>query len=526
MTFVFRNTTIERFLPDNCQVSGYQDISQIPADATDFVWWYQMPFHHDVNALIAEIESYKSALSLVLNQLGGKPIILVTIGLIYEVANTMSDERALAEAIQDYNAYLFHLTRQSEHVKVVDIRPFYGGYPQAELIDWKFYMMGQVGLNPRLASAFKSWWQHEMDALALKRKKCLVLDLDNTLWSGILGEDGVDGIQMSGDYPGKAFHLWQEGLKELQKNGVILCICSKNNEQDVLDVWAKRSDMVLRREDFAAWRINWQDKATNLRELAEELNIGLDSMVFVDDNPSERELIRQMLPMVCVPDWINQPYELPVLYRYLVENYFRVNQVTDEDRSKTLQYHQNAERRLAQTQFANITEFIASLSIRLTIGELTQNDGARITRAAQMTQKTNQFNLTTKRYEEADIQRLILSGASVWTLDVADRFGDYGMVGLLIESNGEIDTMLLSCRVLGKGIEEAFVKEVLRRMHKQKGINGVVSRYIPTAKNTQVADFWEKVGFSLIQSSSAERLYNLDLSAADLLINDYYTIVE
>ena len=146
-------------------------------------------------------------------------------------------------------------------------------------MDWKFYFLSQMGLNPRLANDFKAWLAKKLDQVALKRKKCLVLDLDNTLWGGVLGEDGIDGIKIGGDYPGKAFLYFQEALLELSKSGVILTVCSKNNEQDVLEAWEKNPFIVLKKEHFAACRINWQDKATNIRELAEELNLGLDSFV-------------------------------------------------------------------------------------------------------------------------------------------------------------------------------------------------------------------------------------------------------
>lgn len=527
MTYVYRNNTIERFMPAGCGFSGYQEVADVPAEAEQFVWWYQVPLHYGAEAVVAEIASYKQMLGMVLGRIEGRSILLVTMASQYDAQCTMHDEAMVDAAIADYNGYLYALANERANVKVIDIQRFYCQYPESELLDWKFYMMSQMGLNPRLTAAFKLWWSKELNAIALKRKKCLVLDLDNTLWGGILGEDGVDGIQLSGDYPGKAFHLWQEGLRELKKSGVILCICSKNNEEDVLEVWEKREDMVLKREDFAAWRINWQDKATNIQELAKELNIGLDAMVFVDDNPTERELIRQVLPMVEVPEWVQQPYELPILYKQIVDTYFRVYDVTDEDKKKTEQYRQNAQRAQAQASFSNMDDYIASLELKLKIERLTLEDGAKITRVSQMTQKTNQFNLTTQRYEEQDIRNFIADGAQVWTLRVSDKFGDYGIAGLMIVTKrGTIDTMLMSCRVLGKGIEEAFVKYVLQ-MLKNQGREGIVGKYIPTAKNAQVENFWPKMGFGMTEATDdGKKAFVIDLHYADLTIKDYYTIEE
>ncbi len=317
---------------------------------------------------------------------------------------------------------------------------------------------------------------------------------------------------LSGSYPGKAFHLWQEGLKELGKSGVMLAICSKNNMADIEEVWAKRDDMLLQKSDFVAMRVNWQDKTTNIRELAEELNIGLDSMVFVDDSPTERELIKQLLPEVSVPDFPEQPYGLMGLYRVLVENYFGAYRITQEDRAKTMQYIANAQRKQQQVAFTNMEEYLQSLEMKLRIEKV---NAATLQRVAQLTQKTNQFNLTTRRYTEADIQRMVDEGADVWTLTVSDKFGDYGLTGVMIVAEGKIDTLLMSCRVLGKGIEMAFVKKVLSEY---KG--DIKAEYMPTAKNGQVADFYERIGMSKCGDGSFET----NVEDLDLAIKDYYTI--
>lgn len=522
MTFVFRNNTIERFFPEDYTFSGYSDISVIP-QADQYVWWYQLPMHMDGASAQAEVESYLSMLQMVIAQIGDKPLLLFTMDILYNAQSTLHLP-PYTQAVDNYNAEVMRLCESRSHLKLVDVRTFYHNYTHADLIDWKFYFLSQMGLNPRLSTDFKQWYQHQLDAIALKRKKCLVLDLDNTLWGGVLGEDGVEGIQLSGDYPGKAFHWWQEALLELKKQGIILCICSKNNPEDVEQLWQRRHDMVLHQDDFSAVRINWQDKATNIQELAQELNIGLDAMVFVDDNPTERELIRQALPMVAVPDWAQQPYELPNLYQRLVADYFRVYSVTDEDRNKTEQYRQNAQRAQARALFTNMEDYLRSLEMHLTIERLSPSDGAKITRAAQMTQKTNQFNLTTHRYTEEDIRELILSG-QVWILSVRDKFGDNGISGLMIiTTNDEIDTMLMSCRVLGKGIEEAFVNTVLKYLQ-QDGRNRMIANYIPSDKNGQVKDFWVKMGFSAISGNDmGGTIYMLDLPHAELTIKDYYNI--
>ena len=427
----------------------------------------------------------------------------------------------LMSAINDYNTTLVQIEKDYPNVKLLDIREFTRQYPATEIIDWKFWFISQMSMNPRLSKAFMEWFSCKLDEIALKRKKCVVLDLDNTLWGGVLGEDGIEGIKLGGDYPGKAFHYFQEALFELSKTGVILTVCSKNNEEDVLEAWEKNPFMVLKKDSFATWRINWTDKATNIRELAEELNIGLDSFVFVDDNPTERELIRQSLPMVEVPEFPEQPYELPIFFQSLIERNFRVYSVTQEDQKKTEQYKANAQRAQAQRSFVDFDSFLESLDIQMTIEAANEFN---IPRIAQMTQKTNQFNLTTKRYTDADIRAFLTNGWRIWCISVADRFGDNGITGAIIVNGNEIDYFLLSCRILGKGIEKAFLKCVFRLLI-DSGLKSIRAIYIPTAKNWQVRDFYDRFGLPcVIEQEDGSKEYATDLDLIDLQIEKFYHI--
>lgn len=521
MKFVFRNNTIERFFSKDYAFSGYDDISIVPQDAEGYVWWYQVPIKFEQDVLAEEIRGYAQKLGFVLQQIDSKKqFVALTMDILYSVPFTDDDYR-LTQAVDDYNAALYEAERTHSNVKVIDIREFTRQYPASDLIDWKFYFISQMGMNPKLNKEFKAWFDRKIESIALKRKKCLVLDLDNTLWGGVLGEEGIEGIKIGGDYPGKAFLYWQEALLELSKNGVILTVCSKNNEQDVLDAWEKNPFNVLRKEHFAAYRINWTDKATNIKELAEELNIGLDSFVFVDDNPTERELIKQVLPMVAVPDFPEQPYMLPEFFKQLVHDYFKVYSVTDEDRKKTEQYKANAARAHAQASFADFDKFLESLDIQITIEVANEFN---IQRIAQMTQKTNQFNLTTKRYTDADVRGFVDAGWKIWCISVADKFGDNGITGCVMVNGQEIDTFLLSCRILGKGIEIAFAKKVLSLLL-ESGVESLSAKYQPTAKNAQVKDFYEKCGFACVaENEDGSKGYSVDLKTVDLKIKDLYHI--
>lgn len=518
--FVFRNNTVERFFPKGYAFSGYDDISIVPEEAGLLIWFYQHPVKFDEELLCEEIRGYLDKLDLVLGRISaGQRVILFTMDSAGAIPLTSG--ALLQETVSAYNAALLERRKKYSCVEVVDLTEFTRQYPSRDLTDWKYWFISQMSLNPRLSKEFLVWFQQKLNQIALKRKKCLVLDLDNTLWGGVLGEEGVQGIQIGGDYPGKAFHLFQEALKELTRLGVMLAICSKNNEADVWEAFEKNPFMVLRQDDFVAWRIDWNDKAANIRELAEELNVGLDSLVFVDDNPSERELVRQTLPMVAVPEFPEQPYGLIPFFRDVCDRYFRVFSITAEDREKTAQYRANAKRAQSRQAFTDLRSFLESLSIHM---DIMPADDFNIPRIAQLTQKTNQFNLTTRRYTEPEVRNCLASGWNIRCLQVSDRFGDSGIVGCVFLHGNEIDTLLLSCRVLGKGIEEAFLKYVLQRLRDQ-GVRSVTARYIPTAKNGMARDFYEKCGFQVVSESPVgEKTLSLDLMAADLTIAAYYRI--
>lgn len=523
--FIYRNNTVEPFFGgmDVC-FSGYDDISFVSPDADGYIWFYQVPFGFEQDKVIEEISAFKDKLALLLLQIPPyKDLLIFSLVDLMPFRFTESNWD-IQEAIESYNHQIIELSRIHPNVKVLDYSSFTNHYSLEQLFDWRFYFISQMGMNPKLAIDFNHWFTDKLRGIRLERKKCLVLDLDNTLWGGVLGEDGINGIKIGGDYPGKAFHYFQEGLVELSKKGIILAICSKNNEQDVLEVWERNPFVKLTREYISAYRINWQNKADNICELSQELNIGLDSFVFVDDNPTERELVRLALPMVEVPEFPKHPYMLPSFLIALNNSYFKVYSITDEDKKKTEQYKQNADRVREQKKFTNFSEYLRSLDIELVVSPM---DEFTISRVAQMTQKTNQFNLTTHRYEESDLLRFVNDGWLIYCLSVSDKFGDNGVTGAILLKplchGYEIDTLLLSCRILGKNIETAFLSTVLNYLN-QKGVHEIKSAYLPTAKNGQVAYFYDKVGFTLeSQDEFGNKYYHLSINE-NRIIESYYKI--
>lgn len=527
-TFVFRNQTVEPFMGyDGMIYSGYGDVSQVPDDVDRFIWFYQVSVNTDSDQLAQEVMSYSDKLDLVLASVDdSKPFIIFSLVNLFGLTLTGKDS-AVDMAVADFNRHAARLSDTRPNVKWVDFSDFVSRYAADDIVNWKYYFMSQTLLNPKLAHDFQSWWLRVEEELAMRRKKCLVLDLDNTLWGGVLGEDGPDGILLGGDYPGKAFTYWQQALLQLARNGIVLAVCSKNNEADVNEAWEHNPHMVLKRHHFSALRINWSDKASNISSIAQELNIGLDSMVFIDDHPAERELVKQLLPQVEVPDFPTKPYQLMRFFKSLVEKYFRIYTVTEEDKAKTEQYHANALRHAEQSRFADLESFLFSLDMQL---DVIPADEHNIPRIAQMTQKTNQFNLTTRRYTDADVQQRMDQGWRIYCVSVSDRFGDNGITGAImlkpVEGDDDalaIDSLVMSCRVLGKKIEDAFVKTVLNLL-RLDGYRRITAEYLPTAKNAQTIDFYDRLGMTCL-SVDEDGAKHYQLALNDVFdIKNYFNI--
>ncbi len=331
-----------------------------------------------------------------------------------------------------------------------------------------------------------------------KRRKCLVLDCDNTLWGGIVGEDGFDKIALGPDHPGSAYVAFQRAVLNLADRGVVLALASKNNEDDVLRVVREHPFQQLREEHLAAWRVNWNDKATSLRELATELNLGLDSLVFIDDSEFECGWVRERLPEVLVVKAPADPLELEGLVGDLAA--FDSLALSDEDLARGQMYKAETARTRAREASQSVEEYLDGLGMRLTISPARDE---HVVRVAQLTQKTNQFNLTTRRYTEADIQGFLAApDMDVFQVSLADRMGEYGLTGVLITRTTQerllVDTMLLSCRVLGRNVEHALFAFLVRHAA-ARGARTVVGEYLPTAKNAQTADLYPRFGFTKVE---------------------------
>ncbi len=332
-------------------------------------------------------------------------------------------------------------------------------------------------------------------------KKCIVLDCDNTLWGGVLGEEGIMGIACGSNSPGSFFLNFQRKLLQLKQNGVVLAINSKNNFEDVEEVFKKHPEILLSVDDFVSMKINWNDKSSNIIEISEEINISLEHIVFIDDSEFEIELVRKTLPQV---ETILFPSDYSQINNIFDErDLFNNLSFSDTDKNRTDFYIAEKSRLQAKEHIKNIDDYYNDLKL-ITRSSLAKKD--EIPRIAQLTQKTNQFNLTTKRYNESDIDNFIQSkNFDIITIEAEDKYGPYGIVGLSIlkyeDNKMLIDTFLLSCRAIGRGIERVLLNNCFSQAL-SKNIDAIFATYIPTKKNTQVKSFYSDYNFKCIKSSS------------------------
>ncbi|MCA3107708.1 MAG: HAD-IIIC family phosphatase [bacterium] len=475
----------------------------------------------------AELEAllgrFRQEVSLAFTQLATTPLVIVNTISALPFSSASLRQDALDRFCGRANAILQEAAPR--HCVLVDIDKIYAELSVERSIDRRLFRTSRSLYTLDFLAAWAGRLRPCVMSATGRAKKALVFDCDNTLWKGVLGEDGFDGIEMSPETPdGRVFAEVQAQALALQRNGVLLALNTKNNPDDVEEVLARHPWMQLRPETLAGRRVNWTDKVANLRSLADAWNIGLDSMVFVDDSSLEVDLVRRMLPQVTVVQVPERLDEYPAAMARTAALFFQLS-VSREDALKTSMYREEAERKALQESATDLDAYVRSLGLTLSVHV---NPEGLVPRIAQMTQKTNQFNLTTRRYTEADISRMLADGVHrVLAIGVADRFGDYGISGLCIvrddrsSATSTIDTFLLSCRVLGRRVEQAVIGWLAETL-RQDGILRIEASYVQTRKNEQVADFFDRMGFQAVSRTNDCHLYAAELPskalpAADLL---------
>jgi len=408
----------------------------------------------------------------------------------------MNTSYSFHDAIIDFNKKLKEIVIESNSVHIFDFFKFVVKHGENNVFNFQNFLFGDIKIAldyiPHLANELIPYI---ISFLGLT-KKCIIVDLDNTIWGGIIGEDGFDGIRLGPHPPGNAFVEFQKYLKALSQRGIILAINSKNNFDDAIQVIRKHPHMILKEEDFASMKINWNDKVSNMKSISEELNIGTDSFVFFDDDPINREFVKENMPEITVPELPHDPSRYCDVIQSLHD--FSVFHITNEDKDRGKMYLQQKQRNEFEKSSSTLIEFLKTLNLEINIKK---SDSFTIPRISQLTMKTNQFNLTTKRYQEDEIKKISeQKNMLVGCAQIKDKFGDNGITGVFIieKINSDewlLDTFLLSCRVMGREVEKAILYYIINEA-KKNNVKKLKARFIPTAKNKPVENLLPDSNFS------------------------------
>ena len=411
--------------------------------------------------------------------------------------------------VRKLNYELMQLSEKEQNFFVCDLSAIQNKYGRNFMFDAMIYTNTEMILSIDAVPLVAKRVIDIISAIQGKFKKCVILDLDNTLWGGVVGDDGLEGIQLGhGLGIGKAFTEFQMWLKKLKNRGIILCVCSKNDEKNAKEPFLKHPDMILHLEDISVFMANWETKVDNIRQIQQILNIGFDSMVFIDDNPFERNIVRENIQSITVPEMPDDP-SLYLEYLYSL-NLFETASYSSSDKDRTKQYQIQAKRAEFSKTFKNEDDFLRSLNMESSVEPFTKFNTPRV---AQLSQRSNQFNLRTVRYTEADVKNMsddpnIVSLA----FTLKDKFGDNGLIAVVIlkklnEEELFIDTWFMSCRVLKRGMENFTLNKIVE-IARKIGAKRIIGEYIPTLKNEMVKDHYKSLGFS---STNKKNLYSLDV---------------
>jgi len=413
--------------------------------------------------------------------------------------------------LRKLNYELMNLSRQYPNLFICDIAGLQNLFGRRFMFAPNVYMTTEMVLSVNALPYVASRVVDIIAAIKGQFKKCLILDLDNTVWGGVIGDDGLEGIELGhGLGIGKAFTEFQMWVKKLKQRGIIICVASKNNEETAKEPFEKHPDMVLKLDDIAVFQANWETKVDNIRTIQSILNIGFDSMVFLDDNPFERNIVRENIPGISVPELPEDP-AMYLEYLYSL-NLFETASYSNADKDRTKQYQVEAKRVSLSKTFTNEADFLKSLNMVSTVSGFTKFNTPRI---AQLSQRSNQFNLRTVRYTETDIE-LMAKDPDVIDLSftLEDKFGDNGLIAVVImkKQNAEtlfVDTWFMSCRVLKRGMEN-FTLNTMVGYAKAKGYKRIIGEYIPTPKNKMVEMHYANLGFSPMETSGQKFVLKLD----------------
>ena len=461
-----------------------------------FFSWYSIPYDDRPKIIDTKVREIQNICNTFQKNFDSK-LIVTSLQIPNYSPYGINEERTMRsqkEIIYEINNELIK-SYKSSNVFIYDFNEFVSKFGEKNIFNFKQFFSGDIKISTEYIPRFVNELMGYVYAISGITKKCIVLDLDNTLWGGVIGEDGFDNIKLGDNPIGRSFIEFQKRLLALNKRGIILAINSKNNFDDAIEVIQKHPNMMLKEDNFACVKINWDDKVVNLQKIAEELNIGLDSMVFFDDDPINQEYVRESLPSVLVVDLPKDSSQYAQIITEMKE--FDILKITEEDTKRGAMYLGQKKRKELENKVSDFNEFLKQMNIEVSVQKA---NSFSIPRISQLTLKTNQFNLTTKRYQEEEVSNFSSSNDKiVECVQVSDKFGDNGITGTYIieKKNNEewiIDTFLLSCRIMGRGVEEIMMNQIIEKA-KLSGIKRIKGEFIPTAKNKPAENFYEELGF-------------------------------
>lgn len=456
-----------------------------------------------------KIALWKQAVSALVDNTSSVPIFISTIDVRENRIKAYSERKYAYDIENDWYQFIQSLSENKKNVFVFDLKDTITDIGRNAFYSDKMYYLSSMPYSREGLGAVVEDIKRMLDSVFSARKKIIVLDLDNTLWGGVIGEDGIEGIELSNHKEGERFYDFQRQILEMKNRGVVLAVNSKNNTDEALNAMEKHPNMLLRPDDFVSLKINWNDKASNIKEISSELNLTEGSFIFIDDNPIERSIVSGECPDVTVPDF---PQDTTTLRSFAEEVYFRYCRplrLLDEDLKKTQMYKNEAKRKQELSNSLDLDEYISKLEICVDIHKMRPEEQERV---VQLCNKTNQFNVTTKRYTASDIKRMSDDdGADIYVVYSKDKYGDNGLISVLIvkyhNDHAEIDTFLMSCRVMGRKLENIIMNELIKSFPEH--IEKIIASYIPTAKNAPVKDLFDRLGFKPVSENEGSKNYEL-----------------
>lgn len=442
------------------------------------------------------------------------PIFISTVDIRRDYIITYSEINSGYAIENKWQSLIMEICEKNDNAYIIDVKNLILNIGRNNFYSDKMWYMSSMPYSKEGLQSLLQEINYALDSVFVQRKKVIALDLDNTLWGGVIGEDGVDGIELSDHKQGQRYYDFQHCLLEMKKRGALLVINSKNNYDDVMNVFENHSYMLLKKEDFIDMKINWINKADNLSEISQETNITQAGFVFIDDNPIEQEIVKKNCIGIDVLQFPQDTSMLNSFAETFYKQYFKQLRSSDEDTKKTEMYQLEKKRKKEKKTSLNMEDYIKNLELCVDIHTITTDE---IDRAIQLINKTNQFNLTTIRYTYAEFSQMLLDdNTDIFVIYCKDKYGDSGMIGLVIVRSKDkekyIDTFLMSCRAMGRMIENVIIDEICK--YYSKYAHKILAKYIATSKNKPVECLYENLGFDLTGENLGEKNYVINL--------DYY----